>query len=344
MKKLSYILTILILSAHHLVAQVPVDTLCTGGGTSHFGIPLQTGVEFHWVVNGGQILGRQDTNIIEVQWSAFPGTFEVMAYVTDDNGCPGDTSLYIIQIKNPASANGKAPTDVCVGSYITIESSLVGNYMWGGGQTASSLSFVATSDTMVSLIALNDPCPNDTVNYFITVHDQPTAGMNNLQDTVLISSTQVVYHTGSANPAEIEWWFNGKLISNKAAVEIEFNQEGYHKVLQIVKLGLCIDTIIQWVYVEDILKVFIPNAFTPNGDGINDYFRFKGVGMKSYEAEIYNRWGERIYSWNSDSPVDGWDGTNSGQESKIDAYVYRIRVIDMRDQGHFYTDKFSLVR
>ena len=111
-----------------------------------------------------------------------------------------------------------------------------------------------------------------------------------------------------------------------------------------MKQGICVDTIRQWVYVEDILKVFIPNAFTPNGDGINDFFTFKGVGMKSFEAEIYNRWGERIYSWNSETPVEGWDGTNSGQESKIDAYVYRIRVIDMRNRSHFYTDQFSLIR
>lgn len=344
MKKLSYILTILLLAAQHLIAQVPTDTLCAGGRTSHFGIPYQVDHEFHWVVIGGQILGRQDTNVIEVQWSSIPGTYQVMAYVTDDKGCPGDTSLYLIRIKNPASANAKAPTDVCEGSYVTIESSLAGNYMWGGGQTSASLTFVAVEDTVISLIAVNDPCPNDTVWYFINVHDQPTAGMNTLQDTVLITTSQVVYHTGSANPAVIEWWHNGKMISNRAAVEIEFNQEGYHEILQIVKQGICTDTIKQLVYVEDILKVFIPNAFTPNGDGVNDYFTFKGVGMKSFEAEIFNRWGERVFSWNSETQVPGWDGTNSGQNSKMDAYIYRIKVVDMRDQSHFYTDQFSLIR
>lgn len=344
MKKLSYILTILLMAAHYLVAQVPTDTLCSGGGTSHFGVPYQSDVEFHWMVNGGQILGRQDTNIIEVQWSPFPGTNEVMVYVTDDRGCPGDTSVYRIQIKNPAAANAKAPTDVCEGSYVTIESALTGNFMWEGGQTSSSISFVAEKDTVIALIAVNDPCPNDTVRYFIAVHDQPTAAMNFIEDTVLISTSHVFYHLGSANPDVIAWYHNGNYVSGKKAVEINFLQEGYNEIIEVVQQGICYDTIRKIVFVEDILKVFIPNAFTPNGDGVNDYFRFEGVGMKSFEAEIFNRWGERVFSWNSQSDVPGWDGTNSGQESKMDAYIYRIKVVDMRDQGHFFTDQFSLVR
>jgi gliding motility-associated-like protein len=321
-----------------------MDTLCAGGANSHFGVPYQSEVDFHWLVNGGQIMGRQDTNIIEVQWSPAPGIYEVIAYVTHPNGCPGDTSRYYIQIKNPAFANAKAPTDVCEGAYVTIESALADNFMWGGGQTSRSIGFMAEEDTVISLIAINDPCPNDTMRYFITVHEQPTAGMNYLQDTVLISTSEVVYHTGSPNPAQIEWWHNGRFISDRPAVEIEFDQQGYHELVQVVKQGMCYDTIRQMVYVEDILKVFIPNAFTPNGDGINDYFRFEGVGIKSFEAEIFNRWGERIFSWSSESNVPGWDGTNSGQDSKMDAYIYRIRVIDMRDQSHFYTDQCRLGR
>ena len=344
MKKLSHILTILMMAAGTLVAQVPMDTLCTGAGSSFFGVPYQSDVEFHWIVTGGQILGRQDTNIIEVQWSPFPGTFEVMAYVTDDKGCPGDTSLYRIQIKNPAAANAKAPADVCRGNYVTIESALTGNYMWGGGQTTSSISFVAEKDTVITLIAINDPCPNDTVRYFITVHEQPTAGMNFVEDTVIISTSKVFYHLGSPNPDVIEWYHNGRYISDKSSVKIDFIIEGYNEVVEVVQQGICFDTIKKIVYVEDILKVFIPNAFTPNNDGVNDYFRFEGVGMKSFEAEIYNRWGERVFSWNSDSDVPGWDGRNSGQDSKMDAYIYRIRVVDMRDREHFFTDQFSLVR
>ena len=344
MKKLSYILTFLLLITHQLVAQVPADTICTGIGNSHFGIPYQSEVEFHWLVNGGQIVGKQDTNIIEVQWSAFPGTYEVMAYITDARGCPGDTSRYLISMKNPAFANAKAPTDVCIGTYVTIESSLASNFVWGGGQTDTNISFVAKEDTVISLIALNDPCPNDTVWYFINVHDLPTAGMNHIEDTLLITSTRVLYHTGAKKPENIQWLHNGNVVSTRSAVEIEFDSEGYHELIQVVKQGICYDTIRQWVYVEDILKVFIPNAFTPNGDGVNDFFRFEAVGIKSFEAEIFNRWGERVYSWTSESQVPGWDGTNSGLDSPIDAYIYRIKVIDMRDREHFFTDQFSLVR
>lgn len=344
MKLVRYILSALLLTGTGLLAQVPVDTLCSGSGISHFGLPYQTDVEFHWIVSGGQILGRQDTNVIEVLWPPFPGMYEVMAWVTDGGTCPGDTSRYRIFIKNPAQASGKGPTDVCIGSYVTIASSIPGNFMWSGGQTSQTISFLATSDTTVSLIAINDPCPNDTIEYQITVHEQPVAGMNFIEDTVLITTSKVFYHTGSPNPQAIEWWHNGRYLAGTNAVKIDFVVEGLNEVVEVVQDGICYDTIRKLVYVEDILKVFIPNAFTPNGDGVNDYFRFEGVGIKSFEAEIFNRWGERVFAWDSNSDVPGWDGRNSGKDSKMDAYIYRIRVIDMRDQSHFFTDQFSLVR
>ena len=66
----------------------------------------------------------------------------------------------------------------------------------------------------------------------------------------------------------------------------------------------------------------IPNAFTPNGDDLNDVFFVYGVGLFEYELLIFNRWGQLIYKSNDQN--EGWDGTVNGKPCQIDVYVYKI--------------------
>lgn len=70
------------------------------------------------------------------------------------------------------------------------------------------------------------------------------------------------------------------------------------------------------------IRMYIPNAFTPNGDGINDQFGIKGEGIKDYRILVYDRWGEVIFE--SDTPDKLWDGTYKGQAVQQDTYVYQV--------------------
>jgi gliding motility-associated-like protein len=71
--------------------------------------------------------------------------------------------------------------------------------------------------------------------------------------------------------------------------------------------------------------VFIPNAFSPNGDGINDYYKPICAGLNAYIFEIYDRWGQLVYS---DTPESkGWDGTFRGKKLEAGAYVFRLSAI-----------------
>lgn len=70
------------------------------------------------------------------------------------------------------------------------------------------------------------------------------------------------------------------------------------------------------------LSVYIPNAFTPNGDGLNDTFGVKGVDIGKFELIIYNRWGEEIFSTNN--PNVQWDGRYNGKDSEQGVYAYKF--------------------
>jgi gliding motility-associated-like protein len=70
------------------------------------------------------------------------------------------------------------------------------------------------------------------------------------------------------------------------------------------------------------LSIYIPNAFTPNGDGINDTFGVKGEGIKDFRLLIFNRWGEVIFE--STEPRKQWDGRVSGEPVQQGTYVYEL--------------------
>lgn len=69
-------------------------------------------------------------------------------------------------------------------------------------------------------------------------------------------------------------------------------------------------------------SIFIPSAFTPNDDGINDSFGVKGEGIQNYKMLIYNRWGEVIYS--STNPGEHWNGKYNNEPVENGVYVYEV--------------------
>lgn len=71
------------------------------------------------------------------------------------------------------------------------------------------------------------------------------------------------------------------------------------------------------------ISIFIPNAFTPNGDGINDTFGVKGEGIKEFTLNIFNRWGELIFE--THNPKQQWDGTYMNNPVEIGEYVYTMK-------------------
>jgi gliding motility-associated-like protein len=73
-------------------------------------------------------------------------------------------------------------------------------------------------------------------------------------------------------------------------------------------------------------KLLVPNAFTPNGDGLNDVFLPKTLFISSFALTVYNSWGEAIFHSNDLS--QGWDGKKGGQECPVGVYAYTVDVSD----------------
>lgn len=125
-----------------------------------------------------------------------------------------------------------------------------------------------------------------------------------------------------------------------------YEQFGDHPVVLIAQNDHgCVDTVYKIVKVIDDLQIYVPNAFTPNGDGINDLFMVKGSGMRpeGFTMDIFSRAGINLFTTNNIN--EGWDGKYRGEVMKDATYVYKIRVVGMNGEGRKeITGYFSLLK
>ena len=88
---------------------------------------------------------------------------------------------------------------------------------------------------------------------------------------------------------------------------------------------------------EEGKNIFVPNTFTPNMDGLNDFFRIKMEDVKDVNLLIFNRWGNLLYE--TDSKSENWDGTYNGIKVSSGTYVYVLSVVfndgaELNRKGH----------
>ncbi len=105
-----------------------------------------------------------------------------------------------------------------------------------------------------------------------------------------------------------------------------------------------IDTVM--VVVGPELTIFIPNAFSPgkNGETKNDKFYVTGQGFASFDMQIHNRWGEKLYETNKSDPANGWSGSYKGTLCQQDVYVYQVTVSNYAGKVFKYSGTVTLLR
>lgn len=126
-------------------------------------------------------------------------------------------------------------------------------------------------------------------------------------------------------------------------VQFQYPDTGVYSITQIVTTEHgCMDTISGTVEVDPHYTFYIPNAFTPGNDGLNEVWIPQGESIRSFEMTIYNRWDQELFY--SASLDNGWDGTFHGRKVPLGVYIYSISVIDILGEPHKYRGTFSLVR
>lgn len=152
--------------------------------------------------------------------------------------------------------------------------------------------------------------------------------------------------TSSSDARTFQWTVDGVVEGSAFEFRKLFpgEQADYVVCLEAANNGGCVDTYCQTVSVKGVLQIFVPNTFTPDGDGINDVFMpiVNEPLEGEYTLEIYNRWGELIFE--SNDPDIGWDGKNQANEmSMVGMYVYKLRLISAFDNKDVYQDHGTIM-
>lgn len=122
------------------------------------------------------------------------------------------------------------------------------------------------------------------------------------------------------------------LVRYEQNTDFTFNVAGSHRIICYAKFSKSGQTAIEVSNEEEPITISIsesklemPNAFSPNGDGINDIYKAKAgyQSLVEFHAYIFNRWGQKLYEW--DNPANGWDGTYKGKDVKQGVYFVLVK-------------------
>jgi len=256
--------------------------------------------------------------------------------VTKQNGCEGD---------------------MCVGmiNNSTITGGSMGSWQWNFGDGYASYQnspihcFNHAGNFTVTLTAVSDSgcSAKYTLPGALVVFPRPQAGFdftnNNLDE--LDAATGVVSTAVGAN-GYVYFISDGTVINNQPNFQHAFSNESpqQYTVVQVVTNSHgCKDTLIKSIDVKPGFTFYIPNAFSPNGDGMNDIFKGTGIGVKEFSLMIYDRWGNLVFI--SDDLERGWDGTFKSEEVTLqDVFVWKVALRDVSNRPHDYSGTVSLVK
>lgn len=288
------------------------------------------------------------------------GQMDVSLKVTSEYGCSDSINRTVYINPNPEvdffadSTEGCEPFSVNFNSLSTLSSGNISTYTWtfGDGDTVTSESSISHTyewsglfDVTLTVVSDSGCLGSRKINNYIKVVEPPIANFS-VSDHVLSEYDPVVYfNDSSVNGTTWFWEFGDDSTSSMVNPIHEYANYGDYTVVLWVENSLgCIDSTSEVISITPEFSFFVPNAFTPNGDGYNDRFNGKGVNVLEYEMYIFDRWGEQIYFVGS--LEDSWDGTfkDTGKEVKQDVYVYKIKLKDVNMNRHDYHGKVVLLR
>lgn len=291
---------------------------------------------------------------------AAAGDYTVQLIATSDNGCK-DTATQTVTVYPLPQVNfsndpvgGCVPIDINFTDASTILSGSLVSWNWsasGSGQSGNqNPSFTYTSPGVydVTLTVTSDQgcVSSQTAADKVTIWPLPSADFLHEPVSPDIIYPEFEFEDISLDAEVWEWDFGDHSTGSTEQDPVHlYPDTGAYEVTLIVfnEFG-CSDTIIKEVTVRPAFIIYIPSAFTPDGDGLNDTFKPEGFGFREYEMRIYSRWGHQLFVTND--PNEGWDGTypHTGEPVMDGMYIYRIIAQADFDYLKTYDGKVILLR
>lgn len=219
------------------------------------------------------------------------------------------------------------------------------------GSLSLPLSLTQSGNYQISLIAVNTFNCLDSQTRSINVYPLPDADIaleNPLKINYIQEPINVINRSTGAN--FYTWQIADSLVNSStlSPFTLLFSDTGtYLLTLRAQNPFNCADQDTLFIIIKDPFTYFIPNAFTPNLDGLNPLFAPITSGSVAYDLSIYNRWGQQVYDCNCASGCTtpcSWNGTFNGEPLPDGVYLYQIRFKSDQNQVKFVRGTVQLLR
>lgn len=356
--------------------QIAIQSTCLGGATSFTAISLaNSGNVTSWLWDVNNTINTIETTNQQSAYAFASAGSQTLHLISITNHNCRDTTTRLTYVNynpdpqfNVDKPNG-CPLPHCVkftdNSPPVPLPSHINNWAWdfGNGKTVSSATnspqnncYTNSSSSQLALFTVtlttttDSGCVASNIKpNFITVYPKPIANYTIVPEFGDVVVPLVHFINQSVDYTKWNWSFGDGPKNDTVNVNPNHYYPGndassYHSILIVANQYGCTDTANVLVEIAPEFSFYIPNAFTPNADNINDIFTGMGVGIAIYEMWIFDRWGASIFY--TDDITKGWNGRVQGksEDAKEDVYTWKVKLKDVLGKKHEYIGHVTLLK
>jgi len=251
--------------------------------------------------------------------------------VTDFCGLTATADIVYTITSPPLTLTMSPPVEICPGDSIQISVASQGGFgqhfyqWWHSGETTPTV-WVKPNQTTTYTVSVSDECQTFTVEGSTQVIViAPTADFTITSQTIF-NNLPIQFQNLSQNATTYQWYFGDGNQSTVVHPQNTYSDPGlYYITLIAFDDKGCLDSITKAINIEEEWYVYIPNTFLPNGGRINTVFTPSVIGIRELTVNIFNRWGEVVFS--SNEPRFAWDGTYKGKYVPDGTYTWSIDLL-----------------
>jgi gliding motility-associated-like protein len=274
--------------------------------------------------------------------------------LSSGTGCVRTDTVTVAVVQKQYLTPLKGDT-LCIGQSTQLQAIGTDKFLWSPSSTLNNASIsnpvaTPTQTTQYRVIGTDQyNCFNDTAFALVVVSQYPVINIG--PDTTLATgSLYQIPFTASFGPfATYNWTPLTDLSCNSCPTPILSASSDKCYAVEATNIFGCTgrDTMCVKTYCNGE-QLFIPNAFTPDGDGVNDIFYLKSKGISQVKTmRIFNRWGNKIFekvNGYTNTPTDGWDGKYQGKKLPPDVYVYIIEAVCTNGKIYSYKGDVTILQ
>lgn len=298
---------------------------------------------YQWYDEFGITYGTATTQYVK------PGkSTKFYVLVTDRCGESMLDSVSVTVTSPPLVPDVLGDTTICFGDSALLTATATGG--WGShffywpltGDTSSSVWF-NPRHTQNIYVKVEDDCHTFFVQDYGHVEVLRPIANFVVSSHTIYNDLPITFHNTTYGGTQYQWDFGDGNTSTLTNPNNTYDEPGTYYITLYAENDIgCKDSVTKPITIKPETYLYIPNTFTPDGDGVNDFFEASTVNYKQLEIEIFDRWGELIFT--SDKIRFRWDGKYKGALVQDGVYVYKVNAISINGDVKKITGHVNVLR